>query len=1038
MAEKYGYCLVCANSQKDLDICALCGSGYVIARDVTDYEVHLFDQVKIDNHDQYDNYNPEGEKPGQRHEKPGEKVPNDPKYHPAPSSLPPANRDKRFIGSGKDVQDTKIDDQDPLKNKQTGDRKVVDQVRETWTRTGDPKTTKLTLYDKNVQNVDVDPKNYSTKNDGHERPDDAPKAPGKAIPAPVGGSMDKDVNVAVYPGKPYPLTPEKHDTFMDPHAGGDTKYQELADTLKTPPSSETQKFYPGNPTAKPYPYMDPFNNAFWEAEEADLLVKSERKTKTVGGQHLTADKFACVGDAQRTETWKLPIHDANHVRNALARFTQAEGCNTPTVRAKILRAAKRFGINAESLQKAHEAYYQDDVKKETKNDSFMDPGPIGTPDPVVTDKVSPPALPKGDPEMKGAEKMDEDQPGATKADVEKDDYAHPKQDVDTRNLKEYKKGDGYVVPPTASSPKRQTPDGNVDEADNYPPGKAIPSRTAKTEANPAGAAPPAPIEHDSFMDPHTQGTPQDPRMVKNDFKDNLKDKKDLKDSKADNMPQQDDGDKGKVSTTADNLPNQGGPGDGNDGSSHNKLSTQDPQTIKNPAPTKKITDDQARKARREAIAKMQTYLKPSDNFPAPKKKGNVDMMPNIGLDEEKPNYSRPTFLPHKDSDDMQKDDKTSVSTLATKASGVPTTRTPQGDNINDHYVEITDKDGAPIRTVPSAENLSTQYGVVTPRVRTDENRTVVIREGDTYVGDGDKPGDSTTRGPDADRVDTNRTLTLKDVTKEQSDLEQRKVVGFNAIKTLRFAKSFWKSTDAVLAFLVNEAIWNGYQVDASGKIVTNMRDTGGYFELDALPADQFKPGTFADHCIASFGGDCAIIATIGEVASTPEPTHLPYGDRVKNLAAPAPITKAFADHYIKRTAYLEGENIKIAEELRVLKSKLEETEGVLATALKDKKTMARDYDKIKSELDEKIAEARLTARLDDLPGVVKAQLKRNSHKDEIIDFLRTANDAEWELARRTFALAKHKSFTELSEEEGKLPVGGGSTNDTKTLQEYLR
>src|SRR5438105_44605 len=196
----YGFCLICANTQNDLDLCALCGSGYVIARETRDYEVHLFDQVKIDDHNQYDNYNPEGSKPGQTHEQPGALAPSDPKYHPAPSSLPPANRDKRFIGSDKDLKDTKTNDQDPLKDHQSGDRQVVDQVRETWTRTGDPKTTSLTLYDKNVKNVDVDPKNFSTKNDGHERPGDSPKSPGKAIPAPVGGSMEKDVKVAVYPG----------------------------------------------------------------------------------------------------------------------------------------------------------------------------------------------------------------------------------------------------------------------------------------------------------------------------------------------------------------------------------------------------------------------------------------------------------------------------------------------------------------------------------------------------------------------------------------------------------------------------------------------------------------------------------------------------------------------------------------------------------------------------------------------------------------------------------------------------------------------
>src|SRR5437588_5212928 len=130
-----------------------------------------------------------------------------------------------------------------------------------------------------------------------------------------------------------------------------------------------------------------------------------------------------------------------------------------------------------------------------------------------------------------------------------------------------------------------------------------------------------------------------------------------------------------------------------------------------------------------------------------------------------------------------------------------------------------------------------QYGVITRRVRTDENRTVVVKEGDSFSGDGDKPGDSTTRGPDADRVDTNRTVVVQDVTKEQPDLESRRVAGRMAIKMLRLAKSFWKSTDGVLAFLVNEGLWNGYKVDEAGRIVNQIRDTGGYYEVDALPAE---------------------------------------------------------------------------------------------------------------------------------------------------------------------------------------------------------
>jgi HK97 family phage prohead protease len=71
------------------------------------------------------------------------------------------------------------------------------------------------------------------------------------------------------------------------------------------------------------------------------------RTKTVGGKQLTADKFAFVGDKDKTETWKLPIHDAAHVRNALARFNQTEGIPADQkagVLRKIKAAAKKFGV----------------------------------------------------------------------------------------------------------------------------------------------------------------------------------------------------------------------------------------------------------------------------------------------------------------------------------------------------------------------------------------------------------------------------------------------------------------------------------------------------------------------------------------------------------------------------------------------------------------------------------------------------------------------------------------------------------------------
>lgn len=70
-------------------------------------------------------------------------------------------------------------------------------------------------------------------------------------------------------------------------------------------------------------------------------------TKRVGGKDLTKDKFAFVGDPTKTETWKLPIHDEGHAKNALARFSQTQGIPADKkagVWRKIVAACKAFGI----------------------------------------------------------------------------------------------------------------------------------------------------------------------------------------------------------------------------------------------------------------------------------------------------------------------------------------------------------------------------------------------------------------------------------------------------------------------------------------------------------------------------------------------------------------------------------------------------------------------------------------------------------------------------------------------------------------------
>lgn len=98
-----------------------------------------------------------------------------------------------------------------------------------------------------------------------------------------------------------------------------------------------------------------------KADGADDLDKKDKKTKRVAGKDLTADNFAYVGDPDRTETWKFPIHDAAHTRNALARWSQAKGIPASEkgkVRAKIEAAAKKFGIEVSGeADKIKAAYF---------------------------------------------------------------------------------------------------------------------------------------------------------------------------------------------------------------------------------------------------------------------------------------------------------------------------------------------------------------------------------------------------------------------------------------------------------------------------------------------------------------------------------------------------------------------------------------------------------------------------------------------------------------------------------------------------------
>ena len=72
--------------------------------------------------------------------------------------------------------------------------------------------------------------------------------------------------------------------------------------------------------------------------------------KAVGGECVTRSQFLIVGDADKKETWKLPVHDKDHIQNALARFNQTEG-RTPSVARRLANLARKNGIDIEEFKK---------------------------------------------------------------------------------------------------------------------------------------------------------------------------------------------------------------------------------------------------------------------------------------------------------------------------------------------------------------------------------------------------------------------------------------------------------------------------------------------------------------------------------------------------------------------------------------------------------------------------------------------------------------------------------------------------------------
>ena len=96
-------------------------------------------------------------------------------------------------------------------------------------------------------------------------------------------------------------------------------------------------------------------------EDAEVVPVLKAKTKSVGGEEHGAKDFAYVGDPEDVSTWKYPIFDASHARNALARWGQEKdipASDKAKVFARIKAAASKYGVEvSEKSEKVIKSLY---------------------------------------------------------------------------------------------------------------------------------------------------------------------------------------------------------------------------------------------------------------------------------------------------------------------------------------------------------------------------------------------------------------------------------------------------------------------------------------------------------------------------------------------------------------------------------------------------------------------------------------------------------------------------------------------------------
>lgn len=123
---------------------------------------------------------------------------------------------------------------------------------------------------------------------------------------------------------------------------------------------------------------------FSDEDRTARAAGEKTRTKKVAGKNLSAKSFAFVGDVNDTTTWKLPVMDENHARNALARFNQTQGIpedKKAGVLAKIHAACHKFGIQVseeKSADRSEELARQ--IRLLTARVQMIDPTFRGVPD----------------------------------------------------------------------------------------------------------------------------------------------------------------------------------------------------------------------------------------------------------------------------------------------------------------------------------------------------------------------------------------------------------------------------------------------------------------------------------------------------------------------------------------------------------------------------------------------------------------------------------------------------------------------------------